>query len=54
MDPHYTSQTCSECGHVSRSNRTGRQFSCIRCGFTLDAGTGRRQAPCQRAERSER
>ena len=37
IDPYHTSQTCSKCGHVSRSNRKGRQFTCVRCGFTLDA-----------------
>ncbi|WP_049796311.1 RNA-guided endonuclease InsQ/TnpB family protein [Methanomassiliicoccus luminyensis] len=37
IDPHYTSQTCSRCGHVSSSNRTGRQFECVQCRFTLDA-----------------
>ncbi len=32
-----TSQTCSKCGHVSRSNRKGKQFKCVHCGFSLDA-----------------
>ena len=37
INPYLTSQTCSTCGHVSRSNRKGRQFTCVQCGFTLDA-----------------
>jgi putative transposase len=36
--PAYTSQTCSECGHVSRENRkTQAKFACVECGFTLNA-----------------
>lgn len=37
INPYLTSQTCSKCGHVSRSNRKGRQFRCVKCGFSLDA-----------------
>jgi putative transposase len=37
INPYHTSQTCSKCGHVSRSNRKGRQFTCVKCGFSLDA-----------------
>lgn len=37
IDPYHTSQTCSKCGHVSSNNRKGRQFTCVRCGFSLDA-----------------
>jgi len=37
IDPYYTSQTCSKCGHVSSNNRKGRRFTCVQCGFTLDA-----------------
>lgn len=28
---HYTSQECSECGHVSRSNLSGKEFDCVAC-----------------------
>ena len=28
---HYTSQECSECGHVTRSNLSGKQFDCVAC-----------------------
>jgi transposase len=37
INPYHTSQTCSRCGHVSRSNRKGRRFTCVQCGFSLDA-----------------
>lgn len=32
--PHYTSQTCPNCGHVSPENRnTQAVFCCVRCGY---------------------
>jgi IS605 OrfB family transposase len=34
---HYTSQTCSKCGHCDKNNRHGSQFKCKQCGFQLDA-----------------
>lgn len=38
VDPHYTSQTCYVCGHVSKSNRKSQAlFSCTSCGETLNA-----------------
>lgn len=38
VDPAYTSQTCSECGHASRSNRKSRDdFHCVSCGFSAPA-----------------
>lgn len=38
VDPRYTSQMCSECGHISRSNRKSQsEFSCISCGFSANA-----------------
>ena len=40
IDPRYTSQTCSACGHVSKSNRKSQSlFSCASCGETLHADT---------------
>ena len=34
----YTSQKCSRCGHISRSNRQIRSvFKCRQCGFSLNA-----------------
>jgi putative transposase len=38
IDPRYTSQTCSRCGHVRRSNRRSQlRFVCRACGFELNA-----------------
>lgn len=38
VDARFTSQKCSVCGHVSRSNRTSQaQFRCRKCGLTLNA-----------------
>ena len=34
----YTSQKCSSCGHISRSNRKSQcQFKCKKCGYELNA-----------------
>ena len=32
VDPRYTSQKCSECGFVSKQNRTREHFHCKQCG----------------------
>jgi len=37
IDPAYTSQRCSRCGHTEPANRRGSWFRCRRCGFQLDA-----------------
>jgi IS605 OrfB family transposase len=38
VDPSYTSQTCSECGHREKSNRRSRgEFRCRRCGHQAHA-----------------
>ena len=38
VDPKYTSQTCSSCGHVSRENRTTQaRFECQECGYKDNA-----------------
>lgn len=38
VDPAYTSQTCSCCGHCERSNRKSQShFQCQKCGFELNA-----------------
>jgi putative transposase len=35
---HYTSQTCSKCGFISRENRKSQEtFSCLECGHTNNA-----------------
>lgn len=34
----YTSQMCSRCGHISKSNRRNyKQFRCIKCGFECNS-----------------
>ena len=38
VNPAYTSQTCSCCGHVNKDNRkTQSKFSCVLCGHTENA-----------------
>lgn len=38
VDPRYTSQTCSSCGHCCRDNRkTQAKFLCVSCGFGMNA-----------------
>jgi transposase len=38
VDPRYTSQTCSGCGHYERANRPSQAvFSCVACGLSLHA-----------------
>ena len=35
IDARYTSQKCSNCGHVKRSQREGLSFCCSKCDFKL-------------------
>ena len=35
VNPRYTSQRCSMCGHTEPSNRNGNRFKCKSCGFEL-------------------
>ncbi len=38
VDPAYTSQQCSACGHIDRKNRPNQaEFCCRTCGFSLGA-----------------
>ena len=38
VDPKFTSQTCNECGHVSKENRKSQdKFVCTACGHTENA-----------------
>jgi putative transposase len=37
VPPQYTSQTCNECGHVSKGNRKGIVFHCQACGHEAHA-----------------
>lgn len=36
VDPTYTSQTCSKCGRIEKSNRSGEKYQC-ECGLKMDA-----------------
>ena len=36
--PQYTSQKCSQCGHISKDNRKSQaKFKCMACGFEANA-----------------
>jgi len=37
ISPTYTSQRCSKCGWVRKTNRKGKLFKCDKCGFEHDA-----------------
>ena len=37
VNPAYTSQTCSLCGHVDKKSRSGENFKCTRCQMSMDA-----------------
>ena len=38
VNPRYTSQTCSNCGYVSKNNRKSQSlFICEKCGFSENA-----------------
>lgn len=38
VDPRYTSQECSVCGHIDKRNRkTQEHFQCLRCGHVANA-----------------
>jgi putative transposase len=38
VDPAYTSQTCSHCGHCEKANRRSQaKFLCVACGFSAHA-----------------
>jgi len=40
VNPAYTSQTCSHCGHTEKENRKSQaRFLCVSCGFASNADT---------------
>lgn len=40
VDPKFTSQTCNECGHISKENRQSQsKFVCTVCGHSANADT---------------
>ncbi|MEO3785349.1 transposase [Actinocorallia sp. B10E7] len=51
VDPRHTSQGCSACGHVSRSNRPDQStFHCTSCGFAEHADVNAGRTIAQRGE----
>ena len=38
VEPQYTSQRCSRCGHIEKNNRKGNLFHCKKCGIVENAG----------------
>ncbi len=37
IEPQYTSQRCSHCGHIEAKNRIVKQFHCVECGVVENA-----------------
>jgi len=37
IEPQYTSQRCSKCGHIEQANRKGKLFHCKKCGKVENA-----------------
>lgn len=37
VNPKFTSQTCSNCGHIDSASRNKEKFVCTNCGFIADA-----------------
>ena len=38
VNPRYTSQTCSQCQHITKENRqTQAKFECVKCGHKANA-----------------
>jgi len=38
IDPRYTSQRCSRCGHIDKANRKDQaHFHCLKCGYSCNA-----------------
>ena len=37
VDPRYSSQKCSKCGHTYKGNRDGSSYRCRNCGFQIHA-----------------
>lgn len=53
VDPRYSSQTCSKCGHCNKSNRKSQSlFCCKKCGYTVNADYNAAQNLGQRGRSS--
>ncbi len=54
VDPKYTSQTCSVCGHCERANRKSQaKFLCLKCGLDENADRNAAKNIKARAEQSD-
>jgi len=53
-DLRYSSQACSHCGHISRSNRRVQSwFSCVKCGYQSNADLNAARNLALRATRAQ-
>jgi putative transposase len=52
VDPHYSSQTCAQCGHVAAENRSGIRFRCIACGHADHADVNAARVILFRAQKA--
>lgn len=52
IDARYTSQRCSSCGFILRSNRKQHSFECKSCGFKLNADLNASRNICIKASES--
>ena len=50
VNPKYTSQECSACGHISKANRQGEKFVCESCGHIDHADTQASRTILKRAK----
>lgn len=50
VDPRYSSQECSRCGHIAAQSRARRRFCCVACGFTTHADVNAALVIARRAE----
>jgi IS605 OrfB family transposase len=54
VDPRYTSQKCSCCGHISKENRkTQKDFICVECGHEMHADINASQNIAARLKEGE-
>jgi putative transposase len=50
VDPRYSSQECSRCGHIAAESRRQRRFVCVSCGFCVHADVNAALVIRRRAE----
>jgi hypothetical protein len=50
VDPRFSSQGCSRCGHRAKESRRRRRFVCVACGFTTHADVNTALVIRRRAE----